>query len=212
MHDNFGHGLWADVDGCNYTYRNNLVVNNTGPGIAHEISWAAVVENNTLCFNGQDQFTWIWGGQVQVQNSRDVIVRGNTAVVSAAFGNGIGMIFQDRGNGTQGVHATTNTTVEDNTVVVLGPLGGQGFTGADADRTVVQGVPTEQMFSTASFDRNVYYFETPDVHHKNETERGLFHWRGNNRCTWPEWQAFGNDKHGSVHALAPGVVPVACYA
>ena len=87
------------MDGYNYTYRNNLVVNNTGPGIAHEISWAAVVENNTLCFNGEDQFTWIWGGQVQVQNSRDVIVRGNTAVVSAAFGNGIGMIFQDRGNG-----------------------------------------------------------------------------------------------------------------
>ena len=67
---------------------------------------------------------------MQVQNSRDVIVRGNTAVVSAAFGNGIGMIFQDRGNGTQGVHATTNTTVVDNTVMVLGPLGGQGFTGA----------------------------------------------------------------------------------
>ena len=211
VHDNFGHGLWADVDGYNYTYSNNLIVNNTGPGISHEISWAAVVENNTLCFNGADQFSWIWGGQVQVQNSRDVTVRGNTAVVSAAFGNGIGIIFQDRGNGTRGVHATLNTTVVGNTVVVLGPQGGQGFTGADADRTVVQGVSTDQMWSTASVDRNTYYFETPDVHHHNETERGLFHWRGNNRCVWPEWQAFGNDRHGSVHALVPGIVPETCY-
>jgi len=212
VHDNFGHGLWADVDGVNYTYHGNLVVNNTGPGIAHEISWAAAVVNNTLCFNGADQDTWLWGGQVQVQNSRGVEVRGNVAVVSGDFGNGIALLFQDRGNGTQGVYATLNATIVGNTVVVLGPQGGFGFTGGVANVATAQGVNTSLMFSSAAVDGNSYHFEAPDVHHKNATQRPLFQWAGNNRATWVDWQACGNDRGGSVHALVPGVVPAACYA
>lgn len=187
-------------------------MNNTGPGIAHEISWAATVEGNTLCFNGAGQFSWLWGGQIQVQNSRGVVVRNNTAVVDAAFGNGIAMLFQDRGNGTQGPHTTLDTSIVGNTVVVMGPQGSFGMTGGVADRDAVQGVNTTLMFTSATVDGNAYHFEAPDVHHKNATARPLFQWLGHNRLDWAAWQALGNDVHGSVNVLAPGAVPAACYA
>ena len=51
-HDNNGFGLWTDINNYNTLYENNLVVNNSGGGINHEISYDAVIRNNTLIGNG----------------------------------------------------------------------------------------------------------------------------------------------------------------
>lgn len=40
VHDNFGDGLWADVSSINIGYLRNILLNNAGAGISHEISCA----------------------------------------------------------------------------------------------------------------------------------------------------------------------------
>ena len=44
--------LGRDISNIHTTYENNVVVNNTGDGIAHEISMDALVTGNIGCFNG----------------------------------------------------------------------------------------------------------------------------------------------------------------
>eukprot|EP01050_Picozoa_sp_SAG11_P014292 SAG11_NODE_1742_length_4335_cov_13.617564_3_plen_435_part_00 len=41
VHDNFGDGLWADVSSINIGYMRNVLLNNAGAGISHEISCAS---------------------------------------------------------------------------------------------------------------------------------------------------------------------------
>lgn len=48
VHDNWGNGIWSDGNVRSATYEENLVENNVGVGINHEISWDAVIRNNTL--------------------------------------------------------------------------------------------------------------------------------------------------------------------
>ena len=50
-HDNTGFGLWTDIDNVGTLYENNLVVGNSGGSITHEISYDAVIRNNTLAGN-----------------------------------------------------------------------------------------------------------------------------------------------------------------
>ena len=44
--------LGRDISNIHTIYENNVVVNNTGDGIAHEISMDALVTGNIGCFNG----------------------------------------------------------------------------------------------------------------------------------------------------------------
>ena len=112
------------------TYEANLVYANADDGIKHEISFDAVIRNNTACGNGARKDEWLWGSDILVQNSRSVLVANNTVVVSGEGGNGIGLIQQSRGNGTgpgYGPHLTLNNSVVGNRIVFLtshGRLGG----------------------------------------------------------------------------------------
>src|SRR5208337_1042989 len=102
-HDNQGAGLWTDGNNEGTLYENNTVVNNLGSGIGHEISYRAIIRNNTVKGNGGMSTTSLWlGAQIQVLNSSNVEVYGNTVEVPPAGGNGIGLMNQTRGSGTLG--------------------------------------------------------------------------------------------------------------
>ena len=149
-HDNNGHGLWTDIDNINTLYEDNRVERNGGAGISHEISYAAVIRDNTLIANGADGRNWLWGGGVVIQNSRDVEVYGNTVDMTAS-GNGIGLIQQDRGTGSYGPWVTANNSVHHNVMVSRTPdVGAVGAT-ADFDQAGM-------LAAGNSFDYNSYEF------------------------------------------------------
>ena len=52
VHHNIGPGLWCDINCRNVTYEGNTVEYNQDAGIFHEISFKAVIRNNTVRYNG----------------------------------------------------------------------------------------------------------------------------------------------------------------
>jgi hypothetical protein len=48
VHDNRGAGLWADTNNNDFLIENNVIEDNDGPAIFYEISYNAVIKNNTL--------------------------------------------------------------------------------------------------------------------------------------------------------------------
>jgi hypothetical protein len=126
-HDNHGSGMWTDINNIHTLYEDNLVVHNTHVGIQHEISYDAVIRNNTLIGNGYgDPRGWLWGAEIQIQNSRNVDVYGNRIDMTGG-GNGIVLIQQNRGSGTHGPRVTTGNRIHDNIIVdhdSTGKIGG----------------------------------------------------------------------------------------
>lgn len=85
-HSNDGDGLWTDVGGRGIQYTDNIIVNNTGAGISHEISYPALIANNTIFGNGRAMSVWLWDAQIQVQNSFGVRVLDNVVKSNASTG------------------------------------------------------------------------------------------------------------------------------
>ncbi|MEM8552142.1 MAG: right-handed parallel beta-helix repeat-containing protein [Pseudomonadota bacterium] len=153
---NIGPGLWTDIDNVMTLYERNTVMDNLHAGILHEISYAAVIQSNILLRNGaahRDE-DWLWGAQVQLQNSEGVVVKGNTIGMRDRR-NGVALIQQDRGSGPGGAYRTVSNTVVEN--VFIGDKD-PGATGAIADHNE-HGLLT----GNNTFDRNVYYL--PDGGH-----------------------------------------------
>ena len=129
-HDNKGTGLWTDINNIHTLYEDNVVVHNTINGISHEISYDAIIRNNTLFGNGYgDTRGWGWGSDINIQNSQNVEVYGNRVEMTGG-GNGIVMIQQNRGSGTFGIYTTTGNQIHDNTIV---DHDGHGYIGGFAD-------------------------------------------------------------------------------
>ena len=129
-HDNNGIGMWTDSDNIHTLYEDNVVVHNGMGGISHEISYQAIIRNNTLIGNGADDpRSWWWGNEIQIQNSQNVEVYGNRVEMTGG-GNGIVMIQQNRGSGTFGTYTTTGNQIHDNIIV---DHDGEGYIGGVAD-------------------------------------------------------------------------------
>ena len=129
-HDNNGTGLWTDINNIHTLYEDNVVVHNTINGISHEISYDAIIRNNTLIGNGYgDTRGWGWGAEINIQNSQNVQVYGNRVEMTGG-GNGIVLIQQNRGSGTFGTYTTTGNQIHDNTIV---DHDGHGSIGGFAD-------------------------------------------------------------------------------
>ena len=129
-HDNNGIGMWTDIDNIHTLYEDNVVVHNGMGGISHEISYQAIIRNNTLFGNGADDpRSWWWGNEIQIQNSQNVEVYGNRVEMTGG-GNGIVMIQQNRGSGTYGTYTTTGNQIHDNIIV---DHDGEGYIGGVAD-------------------------------------------------------------------------------
>ena len=129
-HDNKGTGLWTDINNIHTLYEDNVVAHNTINGVSHEISYDAIIRNNTLFGNGYgDTRGWGWGSDINIQNSQNVEVYGNRVEMTGG-GNGIVMIQQNRGSGTFGTYTTTGNQIHDNTIV---DHDGHGYIGGFAD-------------------------------------------------------------------------------
>ena len=113
VHDNLGPGLWTDIDNIDTLYEGNYVADNSDAGIFHEISYRAIIRNNTVTGNGFGFHVWVWGGGIQVAASPNVEVYGNTVTGNA---NGITAIQQNRGTGAYGPWEIGNLYVHDNLV------------------------------------------------------------------------------------------------
>jgi len=153
-------------------YEDNLVEDNHWAGIFHEISYTAVIRNNTIRRNGfLDPRGWYWRAGILIAASSDVEISGNTVDDNA---NGIIAIQQDRGSGALGPRLVKNLWVHDNRVLMR-----TGQTGVVTDTGDVA------VFTTRGnrFDRNSYYL--------GQNTR-YFVWLKDDR-TVAEWQAFGQD-------------------
>ena len=80
VHDNKGIGLHSDGDNRDVVFENNRVIDNERIGIQHELSFAAVIRNNTINGNG---FGYTGNGSLQgagllLNNSSGTEIYGNT--------------------------------------------------------------------------------------------------------------------------------------
>lgn len=173
VHHNSGPGLWTDGYNSGVRYEDNVVEDNQGPGIFHEISYSAIITNNTVKRNG---FSWGWymGAGILIAASSDTEVRGNRVFDNA---NGIIAMQQDRGSGPQGVHQVKNVYVHDNRVAMAAGATGLGF---DPKYTGVRSANGNR------FDANIYELG-------KQTQP--FVWLGK-AMTKEEWVRQGQDKTG----------------
>jgi parallel beta-helix repeat protein len=159
IHDNFGPGLWCDINCHNVLYEGNVVERNHGAGIFHEISFNAVIRNNIVRHNGIADDTWFWGDDILIAASQDVEVYGNTLTVSPGK-CGIMLIDQSRpfeggGNGKtegDGKYKTRNNKVHHNETTFEGDACAGGASDAE---------PGDRNFTIITdgnnlFDGNVY--------------------------------------------------------
>jgi parallel beta-helix repeat protein len=173
VHDNLGTGLWTDINCYNTTYEGNVVYDNNGPGIFHEISYDAVIRDNVVYGNGFAQSIWLWGAGILVAGSSGVEITGNTVYDNA---DGIAGIQQFR-EGEDGLWKLENLNVHDNVVTMRygqsGVVEDMGDPGVFLDRNI-------------RFDNNAYIGATHDA----------FAWDGHN-LTWTRWVEAGQDTNGT---------------
>lgn len=184
VHDNYGPGFWCDTDNINTTYDSNTIVHNQSSGIQHELSFAAVVKNNTLSGNGYVAASWLWNGQISIQNSSNVSVYGNTVQVPASGANGIAIINQNRGSGPMGEWISQNNSVYNNTITYLGSGGGTGMVNDTGSHPVLGN----------SFQSNTYVV--------NVGTMASEHWWWFGIMDFAKFQAQGEDTAGTASVLA----------
>jgi hypothetical protein len=183
VHHNNGPGLWTDIDNIDVLYDGNKVFLNAREGIKHEISFDAIIRNNTVARNGTSRFDgWLWGSQILIQDSSNADIYGNIVEISAKFGNGIGVIYQDRGAGAHGRWDATNNLIHDNTVIHLGNRGLNG---------IVTDTGSDWFWNVAinRFNSNKYIMVEP---------RGEY-WTANGQdLAWNDFKELGFERSGEV--------------
>jgi len=177
VHDNWGNGIWSDGNVSNAVYDGNRIENNGGAGIDHEISWAAVISNNTLRNNDtfeQNKGLSCWNGaQILVNNSQNVQIYGNT--IEGVGVNAICLVNSLTRNETKAFpQSLANVSVSKNTIRMR-KVAYVGFVG-------------DRRPSRISFTDNSYY-----VDDLNATD-----WTAMDAMTFKQWQAAGFDMTGQV--------------
>jgi parallel beta-helix repeat protein len=177
VHHNEGPGLWTDLNNIHVIYEGNRVEDNSGQGIFHEISYDAIIRNNTVLRNGWARAGWYYGSGILVGHSPNVEVYGNIVKDNA---HGIAGIQQDRSKwvAKYGAHVLKNFHVHDNTVTTT-----TGQAAAVADQT-----NNPAVFGSYNnrFRNNTYYLN------------GLkmpFAWKG--KVNIAGWKGFGHDVSGT---------------
>jgi hypothetical protein len=194
VHHNSGPGLWTDIDNINVEFVDNLVFENRGDGIKHEISYAAKIHGNTVARNGHGTLNWLWRSQILIQNSQDVEVYDNVVEVGPDYGNGISVINQNRGKGRHGPWVARNNFVHNNTIIHLGASGASGMV-ADHGR---------EWFDDNSgnlFDSNTYV-----VPHD---KRGYFEVK-DGRARFSRLSEYAMEKKGKVQIAARKPLKLVC--
>jgi hypothetical protein len=179
VHHNNGNGLWADTDNINFTYEGNTVEYNVGSGILHEVSYDAVIRNNTVRYNAAiaEGQSIGYGSNIQLSVSQNVEIYGNTVEGDT---NGIGLHDIDRGTGAYGEYKVANVYVHDNIV----KMKGAAETGLNGDRPAAYASSAHNRF-----EDNTYYV--------SNLSGSYWHW-GQSR-DWPGWTTSGQDPAGTLN-------------
>ncbi len=169
VHHNAGPGLWTDIDNVNTLYEANVVSDNMGAGIFHEISYSAIIRNNVIERNGYYDSGWLWGAGIQVAASPDTEVYGNSLKDNE---NGIVGIQQNRGSDW----ILRNYWVHDNTIE------NSGITG------LAQDISDTSIYTSRNnrFDRNTYI------------NQPYWQWNDTPLSSFGAWQSYGQDRNGSA--------------
>lgn len=180
-HHNHGPGLWTDGYNIHTLYHSNLVEDNYVQGIIHEISYDAVIRNNTVRRNGfgHEASGSYWGGGIEVWQSPNVEVYNNLVEDNA---HGIMAMMTPRGTGPHGDLELENLFVHNNHIRLATPNGRSGL--------AVYGGSGNEYYDQRNnrFEANVYSLKDPDA--------GLhFRW-DQGYLTAEQWQASGNDVAG----------------
>lgn len=174
-HHNDGPGLWTDMNNINVVYEDNLVEHNTGTGIFHEVSYKAVIRNNTVRNNGHQRGRWLYGAGILVAHSSDVEVYGN--VVENNF-VGIAGIDQNRRDPSDEMHGPwtlKNLWVHGNDI-------------RQPDSWRVAGLNRED----GAIDTNNLRFDFNDYRLSQDSEFEL-----NGGLSVEQWQSAGHDLSGT---------------
>jgi hypothetical protein len=195
VHHNLGPGLWSDIDNVDVLYEGNKVFLNADDGIKYEISYDAIIRDNVVARNGTGGYDeWLWGSQILMQNSSNVQVYNNLVEISSEFGNGIGVVYQDRGEGAYGPWHAVGNSVHENTIIHLGSRGQNGIVTDTAD-------PSFWATADNRFDRNTYI--TADA--------GAAYWTSEGRnAAWGNVQALGFERGGHMRVEQRGPMELSC--
>jgi hypothetical protein len=118
VHNNRVPGLWTDINNVRTTIEHNIMYANTSHGIFHEISYRAVIRDNHVTSNGDDDPLLGWGGSgIRVAASSDVEIYGNFV---AGNEDAIMVVQQRRDDwpSLYGPHLLRNIDVHDNEVAL----------------------------------------------------------------------------------------------
>jgi len=192
VHHNMGPGLWADGGNIDTTYVRNVIADNWGAGIQHEISYDARIVHNEVSGNGRRHKGWAWEAGIQVQSS------GGTRRIEVAHnlvtGNANGITLIDSGDRREerpaphGPHVVQNVWVHHNTVTMRA-----GQTTGAVDDT---GDAAIYRSNGNRFFANTYYLDSLTETH--------FTWAGDD-LGWDRWRGLGNglDLHGRASLARP---------
>ena len=171
VHHNIGPGLWCDIDCRNVTYEGNTVEYNQGAGIFHEISFKAIIRNNSLRHNGLEDYGWYWGADIQIAASEDVEVYGNT-ISTRKGGSAIVLIDQSRIRTPLIKYKTRNNHIYHNEIA----FEGLGNAGGASDAPV-----GDENYSIINNGGNVFDFNTYRI--SEQSGGATFVW-GHATCDW----------------------------
>jgi parallel beta-helix repeat protein len=174
VRDNQGPGLWSDVESTDVTYEGNTVVGNTIAGIFFEISSDATISDNYVSRNGFGMDVWLWGSGILIAESNGVDITDNTVANNA---NAIGLIQQDRGDGSNGQPLILHDVSIADNVVNLG-TGSMGMVTDDGEDSIFTD-------PTITFSANTYSHcsGTPFLWDNTDLSSGA-------------WRALGHDMAG----------------
>jgi parallel beta-helix repeat protein len=174
VHDNYGPGLWCDTNNYNTLYEDNVIDDNYTAGILHEVSYDAVMRNNTVRGNGFGHAAWLWGGGIMISSSKNIEVYGNRVEGNH---NAITAVQQSRYDQPAdfGPYLVANIHVHNNTIVDSGQTGIATDTG---DGSIWD--------AGHRFDDNTYIGDV------------AWAW-GGSTVSWSSWRGYGHDAGGSYN-------------
>ncbi len=182
--NNNGNGLWGDCGATGTVFSGNNIRGNRLSGIRYEISHSATISNNTLVDNDQYRGTGACNAakEIFIASSDHTTVSGNNITSNCA---GI-TLTQDSRNAVVYDSVVHNATSYSGSTSIPARIGG------------LDSLVPMTMFNANShnyFDYNTYHFSSPAL-------LNAYNWtwksNGKAKLTWAQWQAAGQDIHGTA--------------
>ena len=153
-HNNHGFGMWTDINNIHTLYQVHSIARNRNSGISLEISCDALISRDVSGSDGPTAPVWLYGGAIQIQNSRNATVHDND-IEMMGRGHAVTLIQQHRGSGAYGPHITVRNHVHSSTIIGEFVSCGRSGSGNDFDRdTLARG--------NNRFEANNYHFPRTD--------------------------------------------------